>query len=201
MQQSLAVWRISKRVVFAAESVASFRVPGTLFLLSAIMGVPELGAPATSSSRVTRARRLTAFCFAAICLSFFVPVFLLDAFDEDVPQRLPIHAQETLNKCRNLHTKPGPPPDFNLRTESDRYVPGTKATLIRNATIWTGRVDGLEIIKGDLLLDKGLVKGLGVVDPKVLSQYDAGALSTIDADGAWVSPGYVFYIHVTGITS
>ncbi|KAL1759392.1 hypothetical protein FB107DRAFT_205135 [Schizophyllum commune] len=155
------------------------------------MGVLELGAPATSSSRLTRARRLTAFCFAAICLSFFVPVFLLDAFDEDVPQRLPIHAEETLNKCRNLHTKPGPPPDFNLRTESDRYVPGTKATLIRNATIWTGRVDGLEIIKGDLLLDKGLVKGLGVVDPKVLALYEADALNTIDADGAWVSPGII----------
>ena len=118
-----------------------------------------------------------------------------------VPQRLPIHVEETLNKCRNLHTKPGPPPDFNLRTESDRYVPGTKATLIRNATIWTGRVDGLEIIKGDLLLDKGLVKGLGVVDPKVLAHYGADALNTIDADGAWVSPGYVFYIHATGLTS
>ncbi|TRM69894.1 hypothetical protein BD626DRAFT_422385 [Schizophyllum amplum] len=153
------------------------------------MGVPELDAPTTARS--TRLRRLTAFCFVAVCLSFYLPVFLLDAFDEDDQHTVPIHAQQTLDKCRNLHTKPGPPPDFNLRTESDRFVPGTKATLLRNATIWTGRVDGLEIIKGDLLLDKGSIKGLGVVDAGVLAQYSAADLNTIDAEGAWVSPGIV----------
>jgi hypothetical protein len=58
-----------------------------------------------------------------------------------------------------LHVLPGPPGDFNLRTESDRFVPGTHSVLIKNATIWTGRVDGLEIIKsGDVYLKNGLIK-------------------------------------------
>jgi hypothetical protein len=54
---------------------------------------------------------------------------------------VPLHAQEALAKCRNLNVLPSPPPDFNSRTESDRYVPGTPAQLIKNATIWTVRQD------------------------------------------------------------
>ena len=45
--------------------------------------------------------------------------------------RVPIHAEEILDKCRMLDAKPGPPEDFNLRGYSDRFVPGTKATLIK----------------------------------------------------------------------
>jgi hypothetical protein len=43
---------------------------------------------------------------------------------------LPLHAQEALDKCRNLHTLPAPPPDFNTRSQSDRFVEGTKAVSI-----------------------------------------------------------------------
>jgi hypothetical protein len=39
--------------------------------------------------------------------------------------QVPLHAQEYIDKCKNLHTLPAPPPDFNFRTESDRYVEGT----------------------------------------------------------------------------
>lgn len=105
---------------------------------------------------------------------------------------IPIHAAETLQKCQNLHTKPGPPPDFNLRTESDRFAPGTRATLIKNASIWTGGVKGLEVVEGDLLLDKGLIKGFGKLDSDVLMAYTD--LVTFDARGAWVTPGCVIRI-------
>lgn len=44
---------------------------------------------------------------------------------------VPLHASEILDKCRLLNVKPGPPEDFNLREYSDRFVPGTKATLIK----------------------------------------------------------------------
>lgn len=103
---------------------------------------------------------------------------------------IPIHAFETLQKCRHLHTKPGPPPDFNLREHSDRFVPGTRATLLKNASIWTGRAKGLEIIEGDLLLDQGLIKAIGMIAPKVLEEYTD--LVTFDLHGAWVTPGYVY---------
>ena len=103
---------------------------------------------------------------------------------------IPIHASETLHKCRHLHTKPGPPPDFNFREESDRFEPGTRATLLRNATIWTGGINGLEIVKGDMLLDRGLIKAVGRIGPGVLQKYKTD-LVTLELDEAWVTPGYV----------
>ena len=45
--------------------------------------------------------------------------------------KVPLHAAEILDKCSLLGVKPGPPVDFNKRDYSDRFVPGTKATLIK----------------------------------------------------------------------
>lgn len=59
----------------------------------------------------------------------------------------------------------------------------------QNATIWTGRVEGLEVIKGDLLLHNGLIKDVGNVDRAILDSIRAEDLVTVDAKGAWVSPG------------
>ncbi len=102
--------------------------------------------------------------------------------------RVPLHAAETLQKCRQLDMTPGPPPEFWSRTESDRYVEGTKPVYIKNATIWTGGVDGLEVIRGDLLLARGLIQQVGSISASALEQYSD--LVEYDADGAWVSPGY-----------
>ena len=44
--------------------------------------------------------------------------------------QVPLRAAEWLDKCQLLNVKPGPPEDFNARTRSDRFVPGTQATLI-----------------------------------------------------------------------
>jgi imidazolonepropionase-like amidohydrolase len=62
--------------------------------------------------------------------------------------------------------------------------------LIRNATIWTGRVDGEEVVKGDLLLDRGLIKAIGHVRRSDLSVY-GDKLKEYDAQGSWVTPGVV----------
>ena len=43
---------------------------------------------------------------------------------------VPLHAEEALSKCRLLEVPPGPSPSFHSRSQSDRFVPGTKATLI-----------------------------------------------------------------------
>lgn len=109
--------------------------------------------------------------------------------------RIPANAANIQARCQNLKLKPSPPPTFNNRTTSDRFAFGTKPTLIKNATIWTGRVNGLEIVKGDILLDKGLIKAVGHAGGEYLDSFDEELL-VVDAKGAWVSPGCVPCIHI-----
>ncbi|KAJ7054512.1 carbohydrate esterase family 9 protein [Mycena amicta] len=90
-------------------------------------------------------------------------------------------------QCKALDLTPGPPDDFYSRKQSDRYEAGTKATLIRNATIWTGLDDGKEIVSGDILIDKGIIQKIGSVDVRTLNVETV----VLDAAGAWVSPGVV----------
>jgi hypothetical protein len=70
-----------------------------------------------------------------------------------VVHRRPLHAEELLDTCASLKIIPGPPEDFNSRSESDRFVPGTVPTYIKNATIWVGRSEGV-YESGDILIDK-----------------------------------------------
>ncbi|KAF9569103.1 carbohydrate esterase family 9 protein [Agrocybe pediades] len=97
--------------------------------------------------------------------------------------------QQILSRCTTLHHIPTPPPTFHAREESDRFEQGTNATLIRNALIFTGRDNGTEVIKGDLLLDKGIVKGIGKISRRVID--NTPNLTVVDANGAWVTPGLV----------
>ena len=85
---------------------------------------------------------------------------------------VPLDAESILAKCRSLHVKPGPPVDFHSRSQSDRYQPGTKAVLIRNATIWTGESNGKEVFRGDVFLDGGLITAVGGVPGDVLAARD-----------------------------
>ncbi|KAJ7685890.1 hypothetical protein B0H17DRAFT_985428 [Mycena rosella] len=71
---------------------------------------------------------------------------------------------------------------------SDRFVEGTAPVLIRNAKILTGARNGTEIVFGDILLDKGVVLGVGYI-PNALTQLPN--LKSIDAGGKWISPGIV----------
>ena len=102
---------------------------------------------------------------------------------------VPINAAQIVQHCQALNVLPSPPKDFHLRSESDRYVPGTPPTLIRNATIWTGRASGHEVVFGDILLDKGVIREIGFVGACVLESYEN--VTVLDAGGAWVTPGYV----------
>ncbi len=135
-----------------------------------------------------RLRRCTALLLLCGCLSIST-LYRVSQDDTAVP--LPIHAEETIFKCRTLHSVPSPPPGFSDREQSDRFVPGTRPTLLKNATLWTGRDAGLEVVQGDLLIDGGIIKAVGSVD--------AGAygdeLNVVDVEGAWVSPGCVFSYH------
>ncbi|KAF9061078.1 hypothetical protein BDP27DRAFT_1338711 [Rhodocollybia butyracea] len=127
-------------------------------------------------------------CFVLLACGY-TSVFTAFNFRPNAFVKVPINSQQILQKCRNLNTIPSPPLDFYARTESDRFVPGTKPTLIKNATIWTGNVDGLEVVLGDILLDKGIIQAVGEVPTHVLDAYRD--VSTIEANGSWVSPGIV----------
>ena len=80
------------------------------------------------------------------------------------------------------------------RTESDRFVPGTRPVLLRNGNIWTGARNGTEIVYGDVLLDKGLVVAVGYIPQALLDGVSQSATTGIrveDLGGAWVTPGLV----------
>ncbi|KAF9523733.1 carbohydrate esterase family 9 protein [Crepidotus variabilis] len=102
---------------------------------------------------------------------------------------VPINAAEIVHKCNSLNILPGPPKNFHSRSQSDRFQPGTQPTLIKNATLWTGRSEGHEVLSGSLLLDKGIIKAVGNIEQAVIDAYDN--LNVIEAHGAWVTPGIV----------
>jgi hypothetical protein len=104
-----------------------------------------------------------------------------------------VRRSEILSKCAYTHAKPGPPPHFHARIQSDRYAKNTKPVLVRNATIWTAANDGHEVLTGDLLMHRGLIKAIGNVPLSMIQQLELGNvnLEIIDVHGAWVTPGIV----------
>ncbi|KAG2337258.1 hypothetical protein BDR05DRAFT_970469 [Suillus weaverae] len=118
--------------------------------------------------------------------------FLSSAFSQsDSYER--VRRSEILSKCAYIHAKPGPPPHFHARTQNDRYTENTKPVLVRNATIWTAANDGHEVLTGDLLMHRGLVKAIGDVPLSMIQQLELENvnLEIVDAHGAWVTPGIV----------
>ncbi|KAL0569039.1 hypothetical protein V5O48_012935, partial [Marasmius crinis-equi] len=134
-------------------------------------------------------------------LALIAPLILFAVFsysstffwDDEHPEkhfsRLPINTQAIVDKCSQLHTLPAPPVDFYNRTQSDRFdasLSPKNPVVVRNAVIWTGEVaEGLEVVFGDILLDKGIIKAVGKIDPV------DGEVDEIQANGAWVTPGIV----------
>ncbi|KAG2142813.1 uncharacterized protein EDB93DRAFT_1338417 [Suillus bovinus] len=120
--------------------------------------------------------------------------FISSVSSQSSPQELARRSQ-ILSKCAYIRAKPGPPPNFHTRTQSDRYADSENTTpvLVRNATIWTAANDGHEVISGDLLLHRGLIKAIGDVTLSMIRQVESKnrKLEVVDAHGAWVTPGIV----------
>ena len=135
----------------------------------------------------SRQRAFKYFIAIVLASGAFTASFLTLNWNEGYRVHVPQNAERILEKCRSLDKLPGPPSSFYSRLESDRFVPGTPATLIKNATLWTGRANGHEVVIGNLLLDKGIIKGIGVIEQSVIEAYDN--LVEIDVGGAWVTPG------------
>jgi len=100
--------------------------------------------------------------------------------------------QAILSRCALLRATPHPQKLFHSREESDRFESGTNATLIRNALIFTGKDNGTDVIHGDILLDKGIVKGIGKISGRVID--NTPNLTIVNANGAWVTPGLGIFL-------
>jgi hypothetical protein len=127
-------------------------------------------------------KQYLAICVLAAALSACGYTFLLDRQTANIP----IKAQQILDKCAALKVPAGPPKDFDSRKTSDRFQHGTRGTLIQNASIFTGARNGTEVVYGDLFLDRGIVKALGYIPPRLLAR---GDYDVVDAGGKWVTPG------------
>jgi hypothetical protein len=106
---------------------------------------------------------------------------------------VPFDHQEITARCRTLDRTPLPPPGFHQRAASDRVVPGTPPTLIKNARIWTGSKDGTEVVHGDVFIDDGIIKGVGHFGRHYEEELKLNGkkdLVVIDAKGSWLTPGF-----------
>lgn len=105
--------------------------------------------------------------------------------------RVPTHISYAISRCHHIQkTLKTASHSDQPRTQSDRYVPGTKPVLLKHARIWTGEKNGTEVIHGDILLDNGLIKGTGYIPSSTLREY-GGDLITMDIGNAFVTPGIV----------
>lgn len=143
------------------------------------------------SKRHRKPRRLAVLFFCLVLLftgTIYVHGPVIWNAHSQVHQ-LPPYAAETLSYCRSLSQTPSTN-TYSKRTVSDRFVPGTRPHLLKNARVWTGNQNGTEVVLANILLDNGLIKGVGRISPSSLASY-ADALVVIDLKGAWVTPGFV----------
>ncbi|KAJ7600925.1 carbohydrate esterase family 9 protein [Mycena floridula] len=134
-----------------------------------------------------RSPRLILVCVILVFSSFSLLFQYKSVQDSRELVKLPLHAAQSLEKCRSLHELPDPAKDFYSRTKSDRFA-GTKPTFIKNTTIWTGGVEGHEVVVGDVLLHNGIIKGVGKVPSKLFRTFGQDIV-TVDAAGRWLTPG------------
>ena len=136
----------------------------------------------TSSRRKHRMRSLLGFLVLASSIATYLYLSSQLGFEGPQPEVLPLDANSILANCRSLSLRPGPPVDFHAREQSDRFQPGTTPVVIRNATIWTGEGDGLQTLRGDVLLDKGIIKFMGNIPAYTLASYGSD-IHVIEAHG------------------
>ncbi|KAG8977393.1 hypothetical protein FRC05_001791 [Tulasnella sp. 425] len=150
------------------------------------------------SGRSAHKLSITGVALSATLVSLYVVINLAGGdwfpFPGHSAHRVPVYAQTVLSECASVKAKPGVSASFTKRIKSDRFEPAVAPPqLIRNATIWTGRKDGTHVVRGDILLQGGLIKAVGSVPKKLLAEFGSDLIQ-IDANGAWVTPG-IFDLH------
>jgi hypothetical protein len=150
----------------------------------------KLAPPTARGKNASLRHRCLLVASTSLCLLFL----LLSAFPwpphrPHVPEHIKEQRRQALARCEYARTPAGPSDTFYSRSESDRYVPGTNAVLLTNAKIWTGGRNGSELVLGDILLYKGLIKAVGYIPPGLLRS--VGPVQTVDVNESWVTPGLV----------
>ncbi|KAI0266867.1 carbohydrate esterase family 9 protein [Gloeopeniophorella convolvens] len=154
----------------------------------ALLPVPTSAAPVQRGLNY-RKRLICSAVLILVALQFFYARQIADLAQI---ASVPIHAEQSLTRCRSLDLKPGPSPDFHERVRSDRHAPGTPPTLILNARIWTGSANGTEALEGHVYFDQGVIKGVGEVDVELVKRlHRQNSLTIVNAQGAWITPGIV----------
>jgi hypothetical protein len=164
-------------------------------------GGPSKGIPPPSRTAINNGSfntpknahlKLTAAClvFLSVCFTWTFRSSPVTSFSANESRRIfsVKQQQDILGRCAAIRAEPGPPADFLVgRDKSDRFEPGTNATLIRNANIFTGEKNGTVFYRGDILLDKGIIRAIGDIPGRVIE--NTPNLTTVEANGAWVTPG------------
>jgi hypothetical protein len=159
---------------------------------------PLLSITLTRRAKTRQKLSLAIFALSFIAL-FYLPFYWTLYSSPTATTRLPINAGDILSRCTSIKSSPGPPPDFYSRTQSDRFQQGTKPTLLKNATIWTGGDAGKEQITGDILLDGGIIKWIGRIEPRDAKRAYGQNIDIVYAHGAWLTPGCVVQRRIIGM--
>lgn len=141
-------------------------------------------------------RRSLRRVLVVLCIASVSALLLLSSNVKEgrVDRRVLEQRRDLTALCNYIQRPAGSASDFASRRESNRFEAGTPPTFIRNVRIWTGENDGNEVIDGDVLVDKGIIRSVGRIPMSVLDDVQAGwngSVNSIDAGGAWLTPGLV----------
>ncbi|KAL1409547.1 hypothetical protein Q8F55_003531 [Vanrija albida] len=125
---------------------------------------------------------------ALLALTAFYAANRAWPWDPEPPSNLPPFIRDGLKQCEIIgRPPPNPAPATSERTTSDRFVPGTGAVWLKNATVWTGNNQGKEVLYGaDVLLDGGVIRRIGSNEG-----FEGIDADEVDLHGAWLTPGLV----------
>ncbi|KAJ8522890.1 hypothetical protein ONZ45_g603 [Pleurotus djamor] len=98
------------------------------------------------------------------------------------PSSTPPFRTSSSTSTPNSANSRGAPGDYRS------YGAFVKVTVLKNASIWTGRDGGREVIRGDVVMGEGVIKD--VVEGGLLGMLPP-YLDVVDVRGAWVTPGLV----------
>ncbi|KAF9059434.1 hypothetical protein BDP27DRAFT_1453291 [Rhodocollybia butyracea] len=110
-------------------------------------------------------RRQHFFASAALLLACgYTSAFTAFNFQLNTLVKVPINSPTNSRNIGIWQSNIMPSPLVYSLKESDRFVP-----------IWPGNVDGLEVVLGDILLDKGIIRAAVNVPTRVLDAYRDGS--------------------------
>jgi hypothetical protein len=154
----------------------------------------------TLENSIPNANGLKLHCFVALgVLALLAPPVYLSLPSMPLPDShghlVPRNAQDILATCARAIMIPDSQPSDGRHT-SERFESGIRPVLIQNATIWTGIKDStghVQVVKGDLLLDRGVIQGVytnGLTLSELARQgYENEGVELYNVNNAWVTPG------------